>query len=118
MSANLSANLSDYETIAALLMAYAPGMPYANAEVIALAVVMDDAIPARWAAVKSGPLNVRAYPAIERDGRPVAVVASLPEGQRLRVWNVREDGWLCVTYRVKNVTGGGWVAGEFLNEVT
>lgn len=111
--------LADHETLAALLMAYAPGMPYGNAEVIALAAVMDDAIPPRWAEVTANALNVRTYPATERDGAQVTIVHSLPLGERVRVWMVRADGWWCVTaQKADGKITGGWVAAEFLTEAT
>lgn len=107
----------DYEALTALLMAHAPGMPYGNAEAIALAVVMNDAIPQRWATVTADVLHVRTYPATERNGEAVAIAYKLTKGARVQIWKMRDDGWYCVTSRQDNRTIGGWVAAEFLTEV-
>lgn len=112
------ASETEYTTLAALLMASAPGMPYANAETIALAVVMDDAIPQRWATVNAAEgLNVRTWPGTERNGEAVPVSYKIQNGQRVQIWQVRDDGWYAVTATVDNRTIGGWVAAEFLTEV-
>lgn len=108
---------ADYEALAALLMASAPGMPYANAEAIALGVVMEDAIPQRWATVKEAGLRLRVYPGTERNGEAVAVVTQLDAGTRCRIWRIRDDGWTAITLTLNRKTMGGWVASEFLEVI-
>lgn len=88
-------------------------MPYENASEIALNVVMDDAIPMRWAEVIGDGLNLRTYPAVTRNGTDVPVVLQLSQGQRLRVWSIRDDGWLGVTVVKDAKTYGGWVSSTY-----
>lgn len=113
----MSASLTDYEALAALIMAHIPGVPYANAETIALGVVMEDAIPQRWQQVTESGLRVRTYPATERNGEAVPVVTQLDAGQRVRIWKMRDDGWMAITTTIDRRTIGGWVAAEYLTEV-
>lgn len=110
-------DLTDFGAMAAQLMAFAPGMPYATAEQIALAIVMADSIPERVGVVREDGLRLRVYPGTQRNDKAVDIVTELLAGERLRIWRVGEaeyTGWLAVTLTIGKDRLGGWVASQFV----